>query len=235
MKLAILPDEHVKKSFESSSLEYKKTLGTISNLCRVSQRELHTAILQSIYNTHLRTLEHVRTKRKVKPLNAALPLVTPSKKTIISTIAHQADNLPTSRENARKLLQILEKETQAAKQNRSIASALVCNKNKPLLAIDENRIYQAIIDINAGEMPSTLVGIIARETFLGYSVNRIHSFNEKRSIQEQVKLEDAQGAAKFQKEYPKLAERHFEQDFAPLLEIIRRRISLPKRKLIVEK
>ncbi len=224
MKINTLPQEHAANAWLLAPRQYQKALTLAAASSGVHPQKIHEAILQGMYNVHLRALEHLQT-RLHQP--AALPIVAPHGKVASTAVVRKAEDLPRDAITVRSLLRVIEAEKATAKTGRIESMFLnMTGRGRSIIAVHSQRVGQALNDIIQGKKPSKLISLIARETFLGFGIStedqKTHSFSGDQSISAQVKRENRLGAKRFESEFPTTMEKHWREDFAPLIEILAR-------------
>lgn len=240
VKINTLSEKHIDNAVRLTSPLYRGAIAVLANGVGASYKYVHTAVLQSLYNVHLRALEHLKTREGG---SAALPLIAPSNKTLATAHAAAIDLLSTGRSSAKKGLLTIQREVDAERRSEVVPSALLQVSRSggviSMLSLDERYVSDNIKEMLDGKISPELLRLIARETFLGFGIphksRRQYAYGGQHSTKDQYDLENRSGVKVFEKNFPKIAEKHLEEDFAPLSSLLRKKLPVPSLKLADEK
>ncbi len=234
-KINTLPESHVDYAWNTCPTAYQGMVRRLAKQANLTQREVHCAVLQSIYNAHLRVMDYLIEKKKKTELitKAALPLISPRGYVVATAVTATAvKSLKDTSEMAREALKVIQKEEKVREigghTHSAIYQQLTPQNEHNFISLQEDTVIEAVQQALLGIHPNYLVELIARETFLGYTKTHAHLEEYARRLKEAElvdfpKIEDRTGVKAFQKRYPGKAAKHFQEDFAPLLNLLKRR------------
>ncbi len=226
--ITVLPERHISEAFNVTSSDYKCFLSEQAKKHKTTRQRLHRSILQSIYNVHLRALDNLREMKKVGVVDkAALPIVAPHHKLITSAMSMDPNLLSHHADQARKNLAIMEKDKTDA--NDVIAASVLTRGNagsNRILAIHQLLVESILLSHDSETIRKMVADKIGWETFLLFAreslTTGIH-LTPQRSLREQVEKEASVGARRFSNAFAKMQVKYFEEDFAPLLNLLKRK------------